>query len=131
MRLWHINIIKALPRQQLLSQWRELLAIKRTIDKQGTPNHILVNYVTNITLIDWQSYCISVYNEMIQRGYKVSRTVYNELLGAKISGRDNLLKYHNSFYLQVCFYNLTEKYICGGITQQEYEILTEYFGGII
>ena len=45
MRLWHINLIKALPQQHLVAQWRELSAIAGAIQKNGTPNHVLVNFV--------------------------------------------------------------------------------------
>ena len=45
MRLWHKDLIPALPRKQLLAQWRECCAIASNIAKKGTPNHILVNKV--------------------------------------------------------------------------------------
>ncbi|PBE36349.1 hypothetical protein BGU20_18325 [Clostridioides difficile] len=34
MRLWHKDLIDVLPKNQLVSQWRELLAIKGSIDKK-------------------------------------------------------------------------------------------------
>lgn len=37
MRLWHKDFIKALPREQLVTQWRELSAIAGAIQKNGTP----------------------------------------------------------------------------------------------
>ena len=45
MRLWHTKLIKALPNMHLQSQWRELSAIAGAIQKNGTPNHVLVNFV--------------------------------------------------------------------------------------
>ena len=45
MRLWHKDLISVLPREQLVAQWRELSAIAGAIQKNGTPNHILVNFV--------------------------------------------------------------------------------------
>ena len=45
MRLWHKDLIPVLPRQQLLSQWRECCCIARNIVENGTPNHILVNKI--------------------------------------------------------------------------------------
>ena len=45
MRLWHKDLIKALPQQHIVAQWRELSAIAGAIQKSGTPNHILVNFV--------------------------------------------------------------------------------------
>jgi uncharacterized protein (TIGR02328 family) len=131
MRLWHEDIINGLPRQQLLSQWRELLAIKRKIDICGTPNHILVNYVINLKLKEWQDYCTKVYNALITRGYKANKKIYNELMVAQISGQSDLSQYHDKCYLEICYYNLTEKYIRCGISVQEYVTLKKYFGGII
>ena len=46
MRIWHTFLIEALPREQLVSQWREISSIVGAIQKNGTPNHILVNFVT-------------------------------------------------------------------------------------
>ena len=45
MRLWHKDLIKVLPRQQLVSQWRECCAIAGRLAKYGTPNHLLVNKI--------------------------------------------------------------------------------------
>ena len=47
MRLWHVDLIDVLPRKQLLSQWRECCAIAKSIADKGTPNHILVNKITD------------------------------------------------------------------------------------
>ena len=47
MRLWHKDLIPVLPRQQLLSQWREVCGIARDINAEGTHNHLLVNRVSN------------------------------------------------------------------------------------
>jgi len=127
MRLWHTDIIKGLPRQQLLSQWRELLAIKRTIDKQGTPNHILVNYVIDTKISDWKDYCNLVHSEMCDRDYNVSQNVFKELMDANISGTHNLTDYHDDTYSKICFYNLTEKFIRGGIVPQEYNDVAKCF----
>ena len=50
MRLWHTELIKVLPREQLVAQWRELCAIAGAVQKNGTPNHILVNFVLDYDL---------------------------------------------------------------------------------
>lgn len=47
MRLWHKGLIRVLPREQLVAQWRECSAIAGNIKLKGTPNHILVNKVLN------------------------------------------------------------------------------------
>lgn len=127
MRLWHKDLIEVLPNQQLKSQWRELLAIKRKIDKCFTPNHLLVNYVLDIRIEDWILYSQSVYNEMKFRGYKVDPKVYEEIRKIKISGTSTLSHYHTAEYLKICYYNLLEKYIRGGFPQTEWKkVNTKY-----
>ena len=41
MRLWHKDLIPYLPKQQLISQWRECCCIAKNIADNGTPNHLL------------------------------------------------------------------------------------------
>ena len=50
MRLWHKDLISVLPREQLVAQWRELSAIAGAIQKNGTPNHGLVNFVLELLI---------------------------------------------------------------------------------
>ena len=45
MRLWHKDLLPYLPKQQLVSQWRECCCIAKNISVSGTPNHILVNRI--------------------------------------------------------------------------------------
>jgi len=45
LRLWSYQLLPYLPRQQLLSQWRECCCIAKSITEKGTPNHILVNKI--------------------------------------------------------------------------------------
>ena len=71
MRLWHIDLIDVLPRQQLLGQWRELCCIASNIKKNNTPNHLLVNKILDFSWLHFKSYCVNVIDEMKKRGYKV------------------------------------------------------------
>lgn len=80
MRLWHIDLIEVLPRQQLLSQWRECCCIARNIAVNGTPNHLLVNKVLEFDKSEFYSYSILVSNEMLHRGYKVDRSKFEKYL---------------------------------------------------
>ena len=57
MRLWHTSLIKVLPREQLIAQWRELSACAGSIQQKGTPNHILVNFI-----IDYDSSLIEEFS---------------------------------------------------------------------
>ena len=56
MRLWHKDLISILPREQLVAQWRELSAIAGAIQKNGTPNHGLVNFVLDYDYNHFISY---------------------------------------------------------------------------
>ena len=49
MRLWHKDLLinHALPKQQLVGQWRECILILKALADDKTPNHILVNKVLN------------------------------------------------------------------------------------
>jgi len=73
MRLWSKNLITTLPSKQLISQWREIMAIIGSIKKKGFPNHILVNKIMNYPLNHFSSYCKIVTDEIIKRGYKINK----------------------------------------------------------
>ena len=70
MRLWHYKLIPYLPREQLVSQLRENVAIVKALYEKGTPNHILVNKVTDYSYDEFYSYCWLVLDELKKRGYK-------------------------------------------------------------
>ena len=57
MRLWHKDLIQYLPDLQLKGQWRECALIADALAKNGTPNHLLVNRVTEYPLEDFWIYC--------------------------------------------------------------------------
>lgn len=131
MRLWHKDLIEVLPRQQLLGQWRECCAIASSVASIGTPNHVLVNAVTDYPMCHLYTYGTYVANEMRKRGYKCNFekfshyfTYPHEML---IVSKNDLFSYwHNDRYLRQCYYNLEEKYDCGAITRMEFEnILTK------
>lgn len=132
MRLWHKDLITVLPRQQLLSQWRECCAIAKTIMAKGTPNHMLVNRIMNYNKSHFYAYCCMICNEMFRRGYSISDKSRQIILDyvdeeeRQVSSRiekDGSLFYgwHNKRYLIQCFHNLQEKYDCGRVPQNEYE----------
>lgn len=137
MRLWHKDLIKVLPQKQLVSQWRELSAIVGSIQKNSTPNHLLVNKVMNYDTEHLDAYARLVYCEMLRRGYKVGDKTatkifdfcYNcsHIYKCEISFDDIYKDWHNERYLKQCFYNLQEKFDCGGISLEEWnQICTVY-----
>ena len=148
MRLWHKSLIKVLPRQQLIAQWRECCAIAKNMSKSGTPNHILVNRILDYPLEHFITYTELVINELLKRNYKVSnksisafydninkiydnyfeRTDKNIKFEDIFSDHDDILKiWHNKRYFIQCFHNLEEKFDCGGIDINEWaKVLNTY-----
>lgn len=126
MRLWHKFLISALPREQLVAQWRELSAIAGSIQTRGTPNHILVNKVLDYDFDHFITYAKCVRDEMTKRGYRTMESVWNKIVALKPNWQpvDISLLYNNwmgNEYLHICYYNLLEKYRCGGIAQTDWE----------
>lgn len=129
MRLWHKDLINVLPRKQLISQWRECCAIARNIQVNGTPNHLLVNKVMEYPKWHFMQYTIEVCKECEKRGYKIDRRRFfkwfdqwnDGTVKTHDIGHEELFAgWHNKMYFRQCFYNLEEKYDCGGISFAEW-----------
>lgn len=133
MRLWHKDLISVLPRQQLLSQWRECCCIARNISVNGTPNHLLVNKVLDYPDDHMITYGFMVYCDMIQRHYDVKYESFFKWYGCddpsfRMVNLDDLFKgWHNDRYLRQCLLNLEEKYDCGGISPEEWARITPIY----
>ena len=128
MRLWHIDLIPVLPREQLVAQWRELSAIAGAIQKKGTPNHILVNFVLIYDYDNFISYAAEVREEMTKRGYRTMNSVQEKIVSLKVnwvrlSHNEIYKEKMNKDYLTICYYNLYEKYLCGGIEQDWWNLI--------
>ena len=122
MRLWHKDLISVLPKNQLISQWRECCAIAKAIAENSTPNHILVNRIMDFPLEHFTTYSRLIFAEMTKRGYNADfwkfkkwNFEYNPISFEKLFSN-----WHNDRYLKQCYYNLQEKYDCGGITEEDY-----------
>lgn len=127
MRLWHYKLIPFLPQQQLISQWRECIAIKRQWEK-GTLKHRLVSYVKeyNENLFLYYVKCIT--EEMQLRRIKYQSKYYKEI--RDFCDNKILADYypeHNDRYLKECLYNLEEKAICGIISKEEWSKIYNKF----
>ena len=130
MRLWHKDLIPYLPQKQLIGQWRECCAIARNLSINGTPNHILVNKIMNYPVSHFNRYAWEVYNEMKSRGYNCQwlsfeKWCINTCYDLELTEIFN--NWHNNRYLRQCLYNLQEKYDCGGISGEEWNIITDKF----
>lgn len=116
MRLWHVDVIGFLPKGQLLSQWRELNSIFAKEDK-----HILINYIYEYPKDDLFIYTEMVIAEMKKRGYQIrtyeKMNKYFEDLGP-VEAKAPFKQHHNREYLEICYYNLKEKFIRG---QKDYD----------
>ena len=117
MRLWHKDFISVLPREQLIAQWRELSAIAGAIQKNGTPNHILVNFVLHYDYNHFINYAKLIRDEMTHRGYRTMNSVWDKITNLKpdwkpISYDEIYKEKMDNTYLDICFYNLYEKILC-------------------
>lgn len=137
MRLWHKYLIGVLPQKQLLGQWRECCLIAKNIAEKGTPNHLLVNKVMEYPISEFCDYCNIVLKQMVVRGYNVSEKSIHCLEDNVVFCVDSDLNmgifngWHNDRYLKQCFYNLQEKYDCGGISEKEWRLLEERYEGLM
>ena len=111
-RLWHKDIIKFLPKSQLIAQWRELNSIYAKQD-----NHILINYIYNYPKFYLYSYSQIVIKEMTNRGYKINKwdnyNNYFEDCAKDIWINELAFNEHNEQYFMISYYNLMEKFIRG------------------
>ena len=67
MRLWHESLLPKLPRQQLLGQWRECIAL---LGNGWGRKHKTVDYVFTYSDRKLMKYTDKIFLEMIKRGYK-------------------------------------------------------------
>ena len=128
MRLWHYKLIPVLPKDMLVSQWRECIAIKRQWEK-GTLKHRLVSYVMDDKEL-FMNYVDKVLHEMDRRKIKYQYKYYYEIkdfCNPNHFKTGHHYKEHNDRYLKQCYYNLQEKYDRGIITKEEWQKIEDLF----
>ena len=134
MRLWHKDLISLLPKQQLLSQWREVCCIAKNISVNGTPNHILVNKIMDYPIEHFHRYAQEIAYEMQRRGYKCNIDKFqsynkNGVRFINMPSHIDLYKgWHTNRYLRECLNNLEEKAMCGGVPLDEWKIIYDEYG---
>ena len=140
MRLWHIELLNVLPRQQLLGQWRECHAMmKDYISKwKGIPkksggyatDHPLVAYISNYHISHFIRYVRAVAHELTELNYNIKWAKFERFLedlkaldiDIHIIAKSLVFyKHHNLEYLVICYYNLKEKYIRGIIEEKDFK----------
>lgn len=136
MRLWHKDLIPVLPREQLVAQWREISSITGSIQKNGTPNHLLVNFVLKYDYDHFINYAAEVRLEMTKRGYRTMDSVWNKIISLKPNWdrlpRDEIYKYKmNPEYFKICYWNLREKFLCGGIDSKDWDKIEHVYNILI
>lgn len=132
MRLWHKNLIKGLPNMHLQAQWRELSAIAGAIQKNGTPNHVLVNFVLDYDYDNFISYAYYIRQEMTNRKIRTMNSVWEKIISLKpnytILPIDEVYEEKMNFtYLTICYYNLLEKYLCGMFGDEDWHNICSAF----
>ena len=112
MRLWHYELLKCLPKSQLLSQKREINLIWKDLANGKKTNHILINYIWEYEdcLKELSVYYWMLKKEFDNRNYKFNFSK-NFITKNVYYGGDNPFPNHHNFrYLLQCYYNLEEKY---------------------
>lgn len=119
MRLWPLEILHLLPRQQLLGQHRECCALR---GNGWGRKHATVDYVFKYGLDHLYCYHLRVMHEMVKRGYIPDghwylRTYRGEHLpcstlmevGTFVDKGGCIYPEHDKAYLQECIANLARK----------------------
>lgn len=113
MRLWHYELIRFLPKSQLLAQWRELNSIFKKQNK-----HILINYIYEYPKEDLYFYTLYVIQEFCNRNIHI-KSFKNQAEYFKDANIDMhkyilykpvFVNHHNYRYLKQCYFNLQEKF---------------------
>ena len=76
------------------------------------------------------TYSVDVCGEMISRGYKPDFGCFDKYFSYSESDdfvrhKELFKNWHNDRYLKQCYYNLQEKYDCGGISDNEWKLIDE------
>lgn len=135
MRLWHYGLLPYLDDFHIVAQWRELLAIKGAIDKNGTPNHRLVNKVLDYNIWDFKNYTAAVVGELEKRHIRYARDKWVEVRDWECDkfnnnayfGAKRYMGWHNDRYLTQCYFNLQEKYDCGIVSTSAWAKIDAYY----
>lgn len=137
MRFWHISMIKYLPDLQLKGQWRECALIADSLARYGTPNHLLVNRITEYPFDDFATYTAKVKEELLRRGIGITTNSVSKVFFKSwnyLYDKPIFECWHNKEYLRVCYANLYEKHKFGigksRITDEEWQVLLDGYMAI-
>lgn len=126
MRIWHKDLLKYLPQQQLQGQWKELYAIVGEMEKKGVltreRGYLLVTPLNKIAAGDLILYIKAVHELGISTDKKCLQLI-KRVSQLNWPGKCPMSDWHTKDYLRQCFYNLQEKFMCGGFSEGEYNKL--------
>ena len=132
-RLWHKDLIRALPDKLLLNQFRECGIIASNIKKYNSPKSVYTNKIMCYNISEFSDYCKIVLEEIVNRRRKVSKRTIGTLkntigFDANLQNinRDIYAGWHDLAYLIQCYYMLEELRNCGEINNPDwYKILKQ------
>lgn len=78
MRIWHYELVRALPDELLMTQWRDLRKIANRIQMYGYPNHILLNEIMNYSHKELLEYSERAINELNYRHIPINAKAYDK-----------------------------------------------------
>ena len=153
MRLWPYQMLDVLPVRQLVSQWRECLAVAGTIKLTGTLNHSTVNRVMEYPIEHLGFYCNLVRIEFANRQFTIgvntieklnndinyANLEYNAEKIINLNGYDEYIingkklfeNYHNERSIIQCLYGFQERIDCDAIYQEQWEVMQKKFKMLI
>ena len=133
MRIWHKDLIFALPTQLLQLQWKDCCEIIRQMKTHGKVNDPLVKPVEDYPITHLYWYVRFIREEMQQRGYLPNVNNFSdwaddnwEDIGAMLSFEKVFRRWHNTRYFWQCCYCLEEKYDRGIIDRSSWKFLEIY-----
>lgn len=133
MRIWHFLLLPYLPNTQFKGQLRELVAIMHDWRDKGATNHLLINKVMNYSKNNLTQYFLYYECEYHKRYGKYLEKYRKEFIdfqkgSIKNTSYNPFPEWHNEIYLNICMWNLYEKFLSLGkskLTAFEWEKLCE------
>lgn len=123
MRIWHKDLLKYLPQHQLQGQWKELYAIVGEMEKKKAltreRGYGLVTPMNRVAKGELILYIKQVHELGISTDRNATKLMAR-VANLEWSGKSPMSDWHTQDYLKQCFYNLQEKFMCGLITEGEY-----------
>ena len=119
LNLDEINQISELTTEKI-SEFKNNIGVSKNVIIKSKRNQF-VNKILDYDLSEFYSYSILVSNEMENRGYKVDRNKFEKYIKCDRFVSHPFEEWFNDRYFWQCYFNLQEKFDCGGISINEWE----------